>query len=326
MPYNKFPCSRSGQQEGGERLLVSSMKSEKSHAGGEKLCPSVAWTGPACVHCTKGSESGIFFDFILVIKLQSIVLVPLKHVPAHRCLRAEPGGMTEGQGPHVLPSSGCTDGMVLRQLFLHRRGTSVDSDSSGDLANTGNNHGKSARRTVCVCLMVWLAVFAGLVSPASAETGLKKARLMPLWSPQAQFAGYYMALEKGIYARHGIDLTILTGGPGRSAIQSLTNGEADFAVLWLSTALQQHDAGLKLVNLAQIVPRSSLRLWSARQAASERPRTFKEKKSGCGTANCPCRFWPSLTGITSRYGGSPGLYRQPVSPGRSRCGLGHVVQ
>ncbi len=72
--------------------------------------------------------------------------------------------------------------------------------------------GKARRRTVCVCLMVWLAVFAGLVSPASAETGLKKARLMPLWSPQAQFAGYYMALEKGIYARHGIDLTILTGG------------------------------------------------------------------------------------------------------------------
>lgn len=140
--------------------------------------------------------------------------------------------------------------------------------------------GKARRRTVCVCLMVWLAVFAGLVSPASAETGLKKARLMPLWSPQAQFAGYYMALEKGIYARHGIDLTILTGGPGRSAIQSLTNGEADFAVLWLSTALQQHDAGLKLVNLAQIVPRSSLLLVVRTASGIRTPKDLQGKKIG----------------------------------------------
>ena len=52
-------------------------------------------------------------------------------------------------------------------------------------------------------------LFSHYTALALAITPLEKVSLIPLWSPQAQFAGYYVALDKGIYARHGIDMTIL---------------------------------------------------------------------------------------------------------------------
>ncbi|HEY8220027.1 MAG TPA: ABC transporter substrate-binding protein, partial [Methylobacter sp.] len=66
----------------------------------------------------------------------------------------------------------------------------------------------SALFIACAVALPFVALPLG-----AAETPLKSASLMPMWSPQAQFAGYYVALDKGIYARHGIDLKILRAGP-----------------------------------------------------------------------------------------------------------------
>jgi len=94
--------------------------------------------------------------------------------------------------------------------------------------------------------------------------GRNRVTLMPLWSPQAQFAGYYVGIDKGIYARHGLDVRLLPAGPGLSPVDALSQGKADFAVLWLTTALRHRDRGLPLVNLAQMVQRSSMMLVSKR--------------------------------------------------------------
>ncbi len=95
---------------------------------------------------------------------------------------------------------------------------------------------------------------------AEVAPNLKAVTFMPLWTPQAQFAGYYMAYEKGIYSKHGIDLKILKSGPGFSPSQALKSGNADFAALWLSTALGVRSQGVDLVNLAQLIQKSSLML------------------------------------------------------------------
>ena len=142
---------------------------------------------------------------------------------------------------------------------------------------------KDVRRFSCLqvtVLLLFLLFGTGTLSAAVAATGLKKASLMPLWSPQAQFAGYYVALEKGIYARHGIDLTILEGGPGHSSAQALQDGTADFAVLWLTTALQQNDSGHRLVNLAQIIQESSMMLVARKSRGITTPAAMQGKKVG----------------------------------------------
>ena len=63
--------------------------------------------------------------------------------------------------------------------------------------------------------ILFMACFAALPLQA-AETTLKHASLMPLWSPQAQFAGYYVARDKGIYTRNGLEVEIIRAGPGLS--------------------------------------------------------------------------------------------------------------
>jgi len=117
-------------------------------------------------------------------------------------------------------------------------------------------------------------------SASAAERTLKKASFIPAWNPQAQFAGYYMALEKGFYQKHGIDLSILNGGPETSTSEYLHSGKADFAVLWLATAIRERAAGVRLVNLAQIIQKSSMMLIARKSSGIAKPADMNGKKVG----------------------------------------------
>jgi NitT/TauT family transport system substrate-binding protein len=125
-------------------------------------------------------------------------------------------------------------------------------------------------------------VFFFAFSPFSlnAATALKKARLVTLWKPQAQFAGYYVALDKGIYVKHGIDLSIISGGAGKSSEEILRKGEADFAVLWLATAIQERSSGTRILNLSQIVQGSSMMLVTRRSSGIRRLEDLNMRKVG----------------------------------------------
>lgn len=148
--------------------------------------------------------------------------------------------------------------------------------------------------------MIFLLFLFSVIPPAAvADTALKKVTLMPLWSPQAQFAGFYVALEKGIYAQHGIDLTILKGEAGQSPIQALQSGKANFAILWLTTALQHRSAGMDLVNLAQYVQRSSMMLISKKNSGIKTLADMNGKKVGLweGDLSIPTRALFAKQGI-----------------------------
>lgn len=131
--------------------------------------------------------------------------------------------------------------------------------------------------TLAAAMLFFIAMVS---SSAAAERTLKKATFIPLWSPQAQFAGYYTALDKGIYRKHGIDLTIISGGPNYSTSEYLRSGKADFAVLWLTTAIQERASGVKLTNLAQIVQKSSMMLVARKTSGIRTPADMNGKKVG----------------------------------------------
>ncbi|MDQ5987830.1 MAG: hypothetical protein CSYNP_03576 [Syntrophus sp. SKADARSKE-3] len=130
-------------------------------------------------------------------------------------------------------------------------------------------------------LLVTALCFAFVTPTATAlAQSIKKASFMPLWSPQAQFAGYYTALDKGIYRKHGIDLTIINGGPDYSSSEYLRSGKTDFAVLWLTTAIQERASGVRLVNLAQIIQQSSMMLIAKKSSGIKTPADMNGKKVG----------------------------------------------
>ena len=99
---------------------------------------------------------------------------------------------------------------------------------------------------------------------ASGDTGsgepaeLQPATLQLKWVTQAQFAGYYAALDQGYYEDEGIDLTIKPGGPDIVPEQVVLGGQAEFGLNWLDNTLATRDQGGEIVNIAQVFARSGM--------------------------------------------------------------------
>ena len=133
------------------------------------------------------------------------------------------------------------------------------------------------KRIVIFSLVIPFFIVNGAVAN---EKALHHVTFIPQWVPQAQFAGYYVAHERGIYRKYGIDLTIIHGGPERPPGDFLRNRKADFATLWLSSAIQMRAEGVNLVNIAQVVQRSALMLVAKKISGIETPQDIDGKKVG----------------------------------------------
>jgi len=128
-----------------------------------------------------------------------------------------------------------------------------------------------------VVLAAAVAVSA-LANQAMAQA--EKVVVQMKWVPQAQFAGYYVAAAKGYYKAAGLDVTIKPGGPDVSPVQVLAGNQADAIVNWMPDALAAREAGVPLVNIAQIFNRSGLMLTCKKASGVATPADFKGKTLG----------------------------------------------
>src|SRR3954451_12514295 len=92
-------------------------------------------------------------------------------------------------------------------------------------------------------------VGGGSAAPAG---GLTKVRFQLQWVAQAQFAGYYAALDQGYYKDAGLDVSFVLGGPNIDNIQAVAVGNADIGTGWLPKMLQSRENGTDLVSIAQV--------------------------------------------------------------------------
>jgi NitT/TauT family transport system substrate-binding protein len=83
----------------------------------------------------------------------------------------------------------------------------------------------------------------------------KKIRFAVHWLPQAQFSGYYIGVEKGIYKKYGFDVEIIHSSPSVTSQELLLDGKADFASMFLTTALILKANNTPIVNVAQLSQR-----------------------------------------------------------------------
>ena len=81
-------------------------------------------------------------------------------------------------------------------------------------------------------------------------------KLQLQWVTQAQFAGYYAAIDQGFYEAQCLDVTILEGAVDITPQDVLANGEADFAIAWVPKALASREGGANIVDIAQVYQRS----------------------------------------------------------------------
>jgi NitT/TauT family transport system substrate-binding protein len=78
------------------------------------------------------------------------------------------------------------------------------------------------------------------------------------WLPQAQFMGYYVALDKGYYNEAGLDVKIVPGGGDIGETTAVYNGSVDFGVTWVSNLIAANAGGMDLLEVSQIYQRSGL--------------------------------------------------------------------
>ncbi len=108
-------------------------------------------------------------------------------------------------------------------------------------------------------------------TPAPPERPLPVVRVALQWQPQSQFAGFYLARDKGLYRAAGLDVTLLHAGIEHTALDLLHSGAADLATLFLSDAIIAAGAAAGrpgspeigspgIVQVMQLVQRSNLML------------------------------------------------------------------
>ena len=107
-----------------------------------------------------------------------------------------------------------------------------------------------------------------------------KFTLQTKWVTQAQFAGYYVALENGYYDDEGLDVTIKSGGPDIAPQQVMAGGGADILIEWMPAALASREKGLNLVNIAQPFKSSGMMLTCRKDSGISSPSDFADKTLG----------------------------------------------
>lgn len=100
------------------------------------------------------------------------------------------------------------------------------------------------------------------------------------WVTQAQFAGYYVALDKGFYDEEDLNVTIKPGGPDIAPTQVLAGGGADVTVEWMPAALAAREKGLPMVNIAQPFKSSGMMLTCRKDAGVATTDDFAGKTLG----------------------------------------------
>ena len=152
-------------------------------------------------------------------------------------------------------------------------------------------------------VMVLLTV--GLAFSAQAA---EKVTIQLKWVTQAQFAGYYVAQDKGYYQAEGLDVTIKPGGPDIATPQVIAGGGADVIVDWMPSALASREKGVALVNIAQIFKKSGMMLTCRKDSGIKSPSDFRGKTLGVWFYGneYPFLSWMSKLGIPTT-GGSNGV-------------------
>ena len=117
-------------------------------------------------------------------------------------------------------------------------------------------------------------------APAEECTTPTPVKLQLQWFTQAQFAGYYAAIEQGFYKEQCLDVSIVEGGVDIVPQTQLANGDVDFAISWVSKALASREAGANIVNIAQVFQRSGTLQVSFKDKGITSAADFKGKKIG----------------------------------------------
>jgi NitT/TauT family transport system substrate-binding protein len=166
-------------------------------------------------------------------------------------------------------------------------------------------------------ILVLLLIFVGCSSDNNTETKKtektqkesnknstaknNKVSIRLQWIPQAQFAGFYVAKEKGFYDENNLDVDILAGGT-KDGFLEIQKDEVDFVIGHLSTGMQHASNGVPVKCVGQFFPEPTLVLLSKKSSNISKPEDMEGKKVGIWEAGL---FRLPIKAILNKYNTKP---------------------
>src|SRR5690606_17317316 len=168
---------------------------------------------------------------------------------------------------------------------------------------------KPQRERITTMRNILVALMASAMSLAAVQTAAAADITLQLkWVAQSQFAGYYVADEKGFYEEEGLDVEIKAGGPDIAPEQVIAGGGADVIVAWMGGALVAREKGVPLVNIAQPYQKSGLQLICPKDGPIQTEADFKGHTLGVWFFGNEYPFfaWMNKLGLSTE-GGADGV-------------------
>jgi NitT/TauT family transport system substrate-binding protein len=135
-------------------------------------------------------------------------------------------------------------------------------------------------RRLAVVAAAALFLVAACGGGTASQAPAVKVRLQLQWFPQAQFAGYFAAKEKGFYAAEGLDVDILAGGVDIVPATVVAGGNAEFGISWVPKMLASRESGADVQVIAQVFQRSGTLQVAWKDSHIMNPTDWKGKKVG----------------------------------------------
>jgi NitT/TauT family transport system substrate-binding protein len=128
-------------------------------------------------------------------------------------------------------------------------------------------------------------VIVGCSPAPGASSAVSSAARTPItlqlqWFPQAQFAGYFAALDKGYYAEEGLDVTILPGAVDIVPATVVAGGRAQFGISWVPRMLAPRESGADVQVIGQVFQRSATTQIAFKTTGIDSVEDFRGKKVG----------------------------------------------
>ncbi len=170
--------------------------------------------------------------------------------------------------------------------------------------------------------MTGAMMFGGFAAQAADDVTLQLK-----WVTQAQFAGYYVALDNGFYEEEGLNVDIKPGGPDIAPSQVIAGGGADVVLDWMPSALASREKGLNVVNIAQPFASSGMMLTCRKDSGIASPADFAGKTLGVWFFGneYPFLSWMSQLGLSTDGGDDgvtvlkQGFNVDPILQGQADC-------
>lgn len=143
----------------------------------------------------------------------------------------------------------------------------------------------SAVAGIAVASLALSACAGGSAPEASGETDftpLTSVKLQLQWLPQAQFAGYYVALDQGYFEEESFDeVEVVPSGGDIVPQDALVEGDVDFAVAWVPKVLgTMENQGVELTDIAQVFQKSGTTQVSWKDSGITGVEDFEGKRIG----------------------------------------------